>query len=139
MAASVLGTTEEVARAATAGLLQLFARVAPAADVQELVSKLPGASDFLGALKSPPPPPQPGSSAAVMASIGEIVSNAAIALQGAVGAGSAMLGLLGQFGLSPQKATEFIRLFVDFARQQAGQEVVDRVLSYIPGGKQFFG
>jgi hypothetical protein len=139
MAASALGTTEEIARGATASLLELFTRVAPAADVQELFAKLPGASDFLGAVKAAPPAPEPGSSAAIMGSLGEIVSNAAIALQGAVGTGTALLGLLGQFGLSPQKATEFVRLFVGFARQQAGPEVVDRVLSYIPGAKQFFG
>jgi hypothetical protein len=87
---------------------------------------------------APPPPPTPGSTAAVMGSVGEIVSNVATAIQGTVGAGAAFLGLLGQFGLDPTRATEFMRLFVNFARQQAGSELVDRILSYIPGAGQFF-
>jgi hypothetical protein len=138
MAASVLGITEEAARDATARMLELVARVAPAADAQELLSKLPGASEFVKGFSAPPPPPSPGSTAAVMGSVGEIVSNVATAVQGAVGAGAAFLGLIGQFGLDPTRAAQFARLFVNFARQQAGSELVDRVLSHIPGAGQFF-
>jgi hypothetical protein len=138
MAASVLGTTEEAARGATSTLLELVAKVAPAADVQELLSRLPGAAEFMKSFSAPPPPPAPGSAAAVMGSVGEIMSNVAAVIQGTVGAGAAFLGLLGQFGLDPTRAAEFVRLFVDFARQQAGSELVDRVLSYIPGAGQFF-
>jgi hypothetical protein len=135
MAAAVLGTTEQAVRGATSGVLDLVARVAPAADVQALLSRLPGAAELLNAVRTPPPPPPPppGSAAAVMGAVSDIVGNAATAVQGALGTGVAVLGLLGQFGLDPGKAVEFLRLFVGFARQQAGPEVVDRAIAAVPG------
>jgi hypothetical protein len=135
MAASVLGTTEQVVRGATSGVLDLVSRVAPAADVQALLSKLPGATELLNAVRTPPPPPPPpaGSAAAVLGAVSDIVSNAAAAVQGALGTGVAVLGLLAQFGLEPSKGVEFLRLFVNFARQQAGPELVDRVVGAVPG------
>jgi len=140
LAATILGITEEVARSATSSLLSLIAAAAPAADVQALLSRLPGAGDLLRAFTpqppAPPPPPPRGSTAAVMGAVGELMSNAAVAVQGAVGTGAAFLNLLGQFGLDPRRATQFVGLFVDFARQQAGAEVVDRVIAAIPGARQ---
>jgi hypothetical protein len=135
MAASVLGTTEQVARAATSGVLDLVSRVAPAAEVQALLSRLPGAAELLNAVRTPPPPPPPppGSTAAVLGAVSDIVANAATAVQGALGTGVAVLGLLAQFGLEPSKGVEFVRLFVNFARQQAGPELVDRVIGAVPG------
>ena len=139
MASAVLGTTEEVAREATLATLELIAKAAPAADVQALLSKLPGAGDLLKAFATapePPTPPPPGSTAAIMNAISDVIASAATTLQGAVGTGSALLNLLGQVGLDPRRATRFLGLFVDFARQQAGPEVVDRVINAVPGARQ---
>lgn len=140
MAAAILGTTEEIARAATSSLLGVIASAAPAADVQALFSRLPGAADLLRAFTpappaAPPPPPR-GSTAAVIGAMGDLMTNAATTIQGAVGTGVAFLNLLGQFGLDPRRATQFVALFVDFARQQAGPDIVDRVIAAIPGARQ---
>jgi hypothetical protein len=137
MASSVLGTTEDVARQATSTVLGLIAQVAPAADVQELLSRLPGAGDLLRAF-APAPAPPPSGAASVMGGVSDLVSNTATALQGALGAGSALLGLVGQIGLDPQKGAQFLSLFAGFAREHAGGELVDRVLSYLPGGRSLF-
>jgi hypothetical protein len=140
MAAAILGTTEEVARAATSSVLDVIARAAPAADVQALFARLPGAADLLRAVTptppAPPPPPPRGSTAGVIGAVGDLMTNAATTLQGAIGTGAAFLHLLGQFGLDPRRATQFVGLFVDFARQQAGTELVDRIIATIPGARQ---
>ena len=132
LAVKTLGATEQTVRSATAGLLDLLTRVAPAADVQQLLSRLPGAADLINSFRPAPPPPSPPPSG-VAAALGDLVANAATAIQGTVGSGIAIVRLLTELGLDPQKAGQFARLFVDFARTQAGPELVDRIVDAIPG------
>ena len=67
------------------------------------------------------------------------MTNAATAIQGTVGSGVAPVRLFSELGLDPQKAGQFARLFVDFARAQAGRELVDRIVYAIPGAKSLLG
>lgn len=142
LATTALGTTEETTRKATAGLLELMSKVAPAADFQALVSRLPGAGDLLKAFfpeQAPPPPPPappPSTAAAMLDGLGDFVTNAATAVQGTVGAGLALGGLLAQVGFDPHKARQFVVMFVDFARATAGRDTVDRVIDAVPGLRQ---
>jgi hypothetical protein len=138
LAVATLGATEQTVRKATAGMLDLVARVAPAADVQQLLSRLPGAADLLNAFSPPPPPPPPPPNG-VASALADLVTNAATAIQGTVGSGVALVRLFTELGLDPQKAGQFARLFVDFARAQAGPELVDRIIDAIPGARSLVG
>jgi hypothetical protein len=135
LAVRTLGATEQTVRSATAGLLDLLTRVAPASDVQQLLSKLPGASDLLNAFRpTPTPRPEPPVSG-VASALTDLVTNAAAAIQGTVGSGVAIVRLVSELGLDPQKAGQFARLFVDFAKTQAGPELVERIIDAVPGAR----
>lgn len=136
LASAALGATEYTVRKATAAVLDAMSTAAPAADVQQLFSRLPGASDLLNAFR--PPVAQASPQSGVAAALGDLVSNATTAIQGTIGSGAALLRLFAEVGFDPQKAAQFASLFVNFARAQAGPELVDRVLGAIPGAKQFF-
>ena len=135
LAVRTLGATEQTVRSATAGLLDLLTRVAPAADVQQLLSKLPGAADLLNAFRPAPPPPSDPPMSGVASALTDLVTNAAVAIQGTVGSGVALVRLVSELGLDPQKARQFARLFVDFAKTQAGPELVDRIIDAVPGAR----
>jgi hypothetical protein len=131
LATTVLGMTEEAARGAAGALLGFLSSTVPGAELQKLLSRIPGASELLKAVQPVPPPPPPG----ILESLGDLVTNATSAVQGAVGSGVALVNLFAQIGLDPQKGVEFFKLFVGFARQQAGAELVDAVIGKIPGAK----
>src|SRR5512134_3428635 len=92
MATSALGTSEQVARTVTGGLLDLVAKNAPQADLSALLNRVPGAADLLNAFRAAPPPPPPPPSPGILGSL----SGAAGAVLGAgssvLGTGSSMLG-----------------------------------------------
>lgn len=131
LATTALGITEDAARKAAAGVLDVFSKVAPAAEFQQLLNLVPGAADLLESFQPAPPPAPPASPLAE--GLGSLVSNATMAVQGAVGAGLAVLNLASQVGFSPEKARQFIVLFVDFARVTAGADLVDRIVDAVPG------
>ena len=152
MATSALGTSEQVARSVTGGLLDLIAKNAPQADVSALLQQLPGAGDLLNAFRAapPPPPPPPPPDPGLLGSL----TNAASAVLGvgaaALGTGSAMLGtgaaglnnlasVLRGNGLDVSRAPQLVAMFAQFASQQAGPELVQRVLGAIPGMSPLLG
>ena len=120
-------------------MLDLVTRVAPAADVQQLLSRLPGATELLNAFRPAPPAPPPPPPNGVASALTDLVTNAATAIQGTVGSGVALVRLFTELGLDPQKVGQFAKLFVDFARAQAGRDVVDRVIDAIPGARSLLG
>ncbi|MCU0256816.1 MAG: DUF2267 domain-containing protein [Vicinamibacterales bacterium] len=139
LASVTLGATEQTVRRATAVVLDVVTRAAPAADVQQLLSRVPGAAELLAAFRPAPPPPPPPPANGVAAALGDLVTNAATAIQGTIGSGAALLRLLVEIGFDPQKAQQFAIMFVDFARAYAGSDLVNRVIDAIPGAKQLFG
>lgn len=138
LASVTLGATEQTVRRATAAVLDVVTHAAPAADVQQLLSKVPGAAELLAAFRPAPPAPPPPAGG-VAAALGDLVTNAATAIQGTIGSGAALLRLLTEIGFDPQKARQFASLFVDFAKAYAGSDLVDRVIDAIPGARQLFG
>jgi hypothetical protein len=128
--------SEQTARDATAQLLNVVAGLAPATDVQQLVARMPGAAELLKSVQPVPPPPAPAA-AEVLGGLGDLVSSALSAAQGAVGDGVVIANALHSVGLDPAKAATFLMLFVDFARKRAGAELVDRVIFAVPVLKQF--
>ena len=83
-AATALGIPVSMASQATGALLDLVSKSASAADMQQLLSKLPGAADLLKSLQPPPPEPPPS----MFGALGDMVSNATSAL-GSLGGGGA--------------------------------------------------
>lgn len=134
-ASATLGATEHTVRRATAAVLDVVAQAAPAGDVQQLLSRLPGAADLLNAVRPPAPPPPSG----VASALGDLVANATTAIQGTIGSGAALLRLLAEIGFDAQKASQFATMFLDFARTYAGSDLVNRVVDAIPGARQLFG
>ncbi len=135
LAAITLGATEQTVRRATAAVLDLAAQAAPAADVQQLLSRIPGAAELLASFRPAPPPPPGG----VAGALGDLVTSAATAIQGTIGSGAALLRLLTEVGFDPQKASQFAMMFVDFARTYADSDLVNRVVDAIPGARQLLG
>jgi hypothetical protein len=135
LASATLGATEQTVRRATATVLGVAAQVAPAADVHQLLARIPGAAELLSSIRPAPPPASTG----VAAALGDLVTNATTAIQGTIGSGAALVRLLTEIGFDPQKAAQFATLFVDFARAYAGSDLVDRVIDAIPGARQLVG
>lgn len=151
MATSVLGTSEQIARTVTGGLLDLIATSAPEADVSTLLSHLPGANELLATFRSsaptpapapapPPPPPEPTllgsltSAASAMLTAGSIVLGAGSSLLGGGAANlNSLAALLNQQGLDVTKAPQLVSMFAQWSAQQVGSEVVNRTLGAVPG------
>lgn len=141
---STLGTSEQTARSATGGLLNLLKTQGPAGDVTALLSKLPGASDLLSSFQpaaAAPAPPAAGAgalgsltgAASSLLGMGASVMGAGSKTLGSAGGGlGALTGALGQSGLDISKAPQFVALFGQWASQQAGPDVVQRVLGSVP-------
>jgi hypothetical protein len=157
MATLALGTSEQIARTVTGGLLDLIANNAPAADVSALFSHLPGANDLLATFRSsssppaqppvpPPPPPEPTLLGSLTAAASSMLTAGSIVL----GAGSSLLGggaanlnslaaLLNQQGLDVTKAPQLVAMFAQWLAQQVGSEIVGRTLGAVPGVSLLLG
>ena len=135
-AAAALGISDTIARQATGALLDLVSKTASAPDMQQLIAKLPGAADLLKAIQ--PPPPEPPPSGGMFGALGNMVSSASSAL-GSLGGPGQLLDFISKSGLNPQQGGQFANMFLDFARQQAGNDLVDKIASTIPGAKSFLG
>lgn len=137
LASATLGATEQTVRRATAVVLETAAHVAPATDVQQLLLRIPGAAELLASFRPAPPAPPPP--AGVAGALGDLVTNAATAIQGTIGSGAALVRLLAEIGFDPQKASQFASMFVEFAKSYAGSDLVNRVIDAIPGARQLIG
>ena len=116
-----LGTDEKTARSATGGLLGLIQQHADKSDADELMGKLPGASDLLKE-----------SSGGGGGLLGGIASQLGSAIGGSAGSALSVAGVLQGSGLDSGMIGKFVPLFINFAKQKAGQELVGRLLSKIP-------
>lgn len=146
MATAALGTSEQVARTVTGGLLEVITKNAPAAEVSALLGKLPGATDLLNTFRTeaPAPPPPPAPDPSLLGSLTEAASAVLSAGSSMLGAGSTALGsgasglsglaaLFNQSGLDVTKVPQLVAMFAQWASQQAGADTVQRVLGAIPG------
>jgi hypothetical protein len=145
MVTSAFGTSEQVARTVTGGLLDVIAKNAPTAEVGTLLNRLPGAAELLNAFRAaPPPPPAPEPDPGIVGTL----SGAASAVLGAgssvLGAGSSVLGsgaaglsslatLFSRTGIDVSKVPQLVAMFAQWAAQHAGGDVVQRSLGALPG------
>lgn len=117
-AAAQLGISTDEAAGATGGILDLIKENADGADVSEMLSKLPGASDLMG--KSS------GEGGGLLGSIGGMLGG---------GAGEALgaADLLAKSGLSLDKLGDLLGLLKKYVQPLLGEDLVKRLLSQVPG------
>ncbi|MGE3841767.1 MAG: DUF2780 domain-containing protein [Vicinamibacterales bacterium] len=135
---TTLGTSEQAARQATGGLLNLLSTQAPKNDMAALLGKLPGAADLLKTFQSAPPEPTgldalTNAASSLLGGGSSILGAGAKALGASAGSFTTLTSALSQAGMDMAKVPQFVTLFGQWATQQAGADLVQRVLSSVPG------
>lgn len=120
---SQLGVNENQAQSATGGLLQFLKNQADGNEVHTLISKLPGAEDLMKSVGSG----SPGG--------GGLLGGLGAAIGGTAGGSAGLLSLLQGSGLGGGTAGSFVKMFVDYAKQKAGPDLVEQVLAKVPALK----
>ena len=131
MAMQKFGTSEAETKSATGGLLNLIKDQVGGADTDELMSKIPGASAIADAAA--------GTSGGDGGGLGGMLGGAASALGGKLGAATGLMGILKGSGLGLDDAGGFVSMFTDYCRQQAGGDLVNRIVGQLPELKKFIG
>ena len=129
MAVGNLGLSEDSARSATGGLLQLIQSQVGGDDARHLLNQLPGSQELLNTASA-------GSSGG---GLGGLVSKIGGMFGGKAGAAAGIVGILDKTGLGVGKIGPFASLFVNFLRDKAGTDLVDRVLNKLPELKKLMG
>lgn len=118
-----LGIDSSTAKSATSSLLGLIKKEGDSSAVGELFAKLPGASAMADA----------GGSA------GGLLGKVSGMLGGTLGSGGAALGGLAKSGLSADKIPDFVQTFIDWAKEKAGPDIVNKVVAAVPALKSIVG
>ncbi len=129
LAVSKLGLSEDSASSATGGLLQLIKSQVGGTDADQLLQNFPGSQELLAK----------ASGGASGGGLGGLVSSVSSMFGGKLGAVAGLAGTLGSAGLSADKFGPFASLFVDFIKNKAGADLVDRVMEQLPELKKILG
>ena len=120
-AMAALGTSEAATRSAVGGLLGYLEKNGPEAEVGQLIDALPGARGLLASEH-----PVGGG---MMGALGSAASALGIKSGGAAG----LVGALQISGLNAVTVPQFVSMFLDFAKDKAGAQLVNRVIGAVPG------
>jgi hypothetical protein len=123
-AVSQLGINEDQAKSATGGLLNFLKNQGGGNEAQSLIANLPGAEDVIQST---------GSSSESSGTLGG--GGMMGGLTSAMGQSGGALAALQGSGLSASQAGPFVKMLVDYARQKAGPEIVERVIDKVPAIK----
>jgi uncharacterized protein VcgC/VcgE DUF2780 len=126
IASQTLGQPEDATKGATAALLGGLEARADAADFAQLSDAIPGVKDLLGGAS-------PGGEAAGGGMLGGLMGQAASALGG--GDLSSSLGVLAAIqksGFSASQTGSLVKLLVDFAKSNADEGLVGKILRQVP-------
>src|SRR5688572_735399 len=121
---SKLGINEDQAKSATGGVLNFLKEQGGGAETDTLISKIPGAQDVMQSS---------GSGASAQSGGGGMLGGLGGMMGGAGGALAALQGS----GLGGDKAKQFVVMLVDYAKQKAGPEQVERVINKVPALQNF--
>jgi hypothetical protein len=128
--ASQLGIGVEQAQAGAGAILKLIREQAASADFQQLLSSVPGASQWMG-------------KAAEVAAEGGggLLGQAAQILGGLTGNVNLAeaLGALSKSGIGPDMAARFVPAVLQLLQTQAGADLVERLVTPIPFLKEALG
>jgi hypothetical protein len=108
-----VGTERAVAQRAVGIILHFLATEGPADKMETLIAKLPGAGDAVGAARAEGGP--------------------LFGMGGIMGAGSRLMAA----GLGMGEIQGVNREIIAYAREKAGDEIVDDIVAAIPGLSQF--
>lgn len=128
-ASSEIGVGEDSVKTATGGLLGMLKEKADGGDMQSLLGAIPGASDIM--------PEGDKGGGGLLGSVGGALSGALGDKLGGLGGAASLLGVLGKSGLDMSQAGKLATMFFSFAKGQAGEGVINNILSKIPELKKF--
>jgi len=114
-----LGISEEQARSATGGLLRGLQQNVNELDFDELRSSLPDSTEIMQET-----PEHEAAGGSVLAHVGS--------LGGTLGSVGGLIGPLTKAGLSQDKASGFIQMFLEYVRSQAGPGLLERIIEQMP-------
>lgn len=123
-AVSQLGINEDQAKSATGGLLNFLKNQGGGNEAQSLIAKLPGAEDVIQST---------GSSSESSGTLGG--GGMMGGLTSAMGQSGGALAALQGSEFSASQAGPFVKMLIDYARQKAGPEIVERVVDKVPAIK----
>lgn len=122
MAAGQLGISEDSAKTATGGVLDLIKDQTTEGDFGQLAAEVPGLTDMLG---------QGGGGG-----LGGLMGSAAGMLGGKAGAALGLMGVMKSAGLSTDQVGSFVPMLFQFLKGKAGEGLVAKVLSQVPELKE---
>ena len=114
LASAKLGVGEDAIRSALGTTLNLIKENSDTNDFGALVAKLPGAEYLLK-------------------SDGSLLSSLSSSVGGGLGSALGAVSVLGSSGLDSDKVGDLMGMFSRYAREQAGDNLVDRVMDSMPG------
>ncbi len=130
MAVSKLGVSEQSAKSATGGVLDMIQKQVGGGDFSKLLGAVPGAADLL---KSAP------SSGGGGGGLGGILGAASGLLGGKAGSILGAASMLEKSGLSLDKAGPFVSMLMDYFKGKAGNDLVSQILGKVPDLKKLLG
>lgn len=131
-AASQIGASEPATESATGAILQVIGERADDGDFQQLLQKIPGAAGLLSKTAEAEPAGGGGG-------LGGLLGSAASGLGGSSGAGAGILSMLQKSGLGSDKLASLLPLFIQFAKSEAGETLIQRIIGQVPELKALMG
>ncbi len=125
MAAQNLGQSEESTQSATAALLKGIGQKANGADFEQLLAAIPGAAGLAKPATAP-------AGAAGGGMLSGLMGGASSMLGGDVGSTLGLLADIQKSGFGMDKAGDLVSLFLRFAKSNAGEALVGRLLGQVP-------
>ena len=127
-AAGKLGVSSVDAGTAVSGVLGLIQDKASADDAASLMQAIPGASDLLGARKAEAA--QGGGLGGMLGSVGGL-------LGGKAGSALSVMSIFQNANMDTGQAGSLVQMLVGYLQENAGQELIGRILEQVPDLKKF--
>lgn len=125
MVVTQTGVNDQTARGAAGSLLSFLKDQVADADFQELAENLSGAESLIQES-------QGAEKGGAGGGLGGLLGSAASAIGGGGGSALGLVRLLTQSGLDMGQIGAFVPMFVNFARQQLGEGLINRLLDQVP-------
>jgi hypothetical protein len=126
-ASQKLGIPKEAAASGAGALLKLIQQQAGAADFAAVTTAVPGAADVAKAGDGG------GGGGGLGGALGGLASKASGMLGGAGGGAAGLVAKLAGAGITGDKATGFVKMFVDFLKSKVSPDVLKGIASKVPG------
>lgn len=136
MATQNLGTSESTTQSATGTILNLIQQNAAGGDFQQLLGGLTGAEGLMSAASAATGGADAGGSGGLL---GGLLGKISSLFGGQAGGALGLLTQLQQSGLSADQVGPLASMFVGFAKEKVGGDVVDNLLGKVPELKNLVG